>query len=151
MLYDLSQLLLARHATPALLLTHALARVTPHLQGAWSAEARVYNLFENELDLAARQGRPIGADAPEPAPALAADAAWTDGRTLLLLLRTPQRLLACLRFRADGELDDAKRAEAERTLSAVARLLTSALENIDFRNDEALRERLKTRSHGPSL
>lgn len=151
MLYDLSQLLLAPQATPALLLTHALERVTPHLQGAWSAEARVYNQFENEIDLAARRGTAISADAPEPAPATAADASWTDERTLQLLLRSPKRLLACLRFRADAELDDAKRAEAARTLGAVARLLTSALENIEFRTDEALRERLRTRSNGPSI
>ena len=151
MLYDLSQLLLAPQATPALLLTHALERVTPHLQGAWSAEARVYNQFENEIDLAARRGTAISADAPEPAPATAADASWTDERTLQLLLRSPKRLLACLRFRADAELGDAKRAEAARTLGAVARLLTSALENIEFRTDEALRERLRTRSNGPSI
>lgn len=151
MLYDLSQLLLAPQATPSLLLTHALERVTPHLQGAWSAEARVYNQFENEIDLAARRGTAISADASEPAPTTAADASWTDERTLQLLLRSPKRLLACLRFRADAELDDAKRAEAARTLGAVARLLTSALENIEFRTDEALRERLRTRSNGPSI
>jgi CRP-like cAMP-binding protein len=151
LLYDLSQLLLTPQATSTLLLTHALERVTPHLQGAWSAEARVFNQFENEMDLAARHGAAIGADAPEPAPATAADASWTDARTIQLVLRAPKRLLASLRFRADAELDDAKRAEASRTLSAVARLLTSALENIEFRTDEALRERLRSRTHGPSI
>jgi hypothetical protein len=103
------------------------------------------------MDLAARHGAAIGADAPEPASAAAADASWTDERTLQLILRAPKRLLACLRFRADAELDDSKRAEAARTLGAVARLLTSALENIEFRTDEALRERLRTRTHGPSI
>ena len=151
MLYDLSQLLLTPQATSALLLTHALERVTPHLQGSWSAEARVYNQFENEMDLAARHGQAIGADAPEPAPTTAADASWTDERTIQLVLRAPKRLLAALRFRADAELDDSKRAEAARTLGAVARLLTSALENIEFRTDEALRERLRSRTHGPSI
>ena len=151
MLYDLSQLLLTPQATSALLLTHALQRVTPHLQGAWSAEARVYNQFDNEMDLAARHGAAIGPDAPEPAPAAAADASWPDERTLQLVLRAPKRLLALLRFRADAALDDAKRAEAARTLGAVARLLTSALENIEFRTDEALRERLRSRTHGPSI
>ncbi|MDE2142349.1 MAG: cyclic nucleotide-binding domain-containing protein [Elusimicrobia bacterium] len=151
LLYDLSQLLLTPQATPTLLLTHALQRVTPHLQGAWSAEARVFNPFENEMDLAARHGAAIGSDAPEPAPTAAAEASWTDGRTLLLVLRAPKRLLACLRFRADAELDDSSRAEAARTLGAVARLLTSALENIEFRTDEALRERLRSRTHGPSI
>lgn len=151
LLYDLSQLLVGSQATVPGLLTQALERVTPHLQGTWAAEARAFNLFENEMDLVARRGAAISADAPEPAPATAADASWTDERTLQLVLRAPKRLLALLRFRADAPLDDAKRAEAERTLTAVARLLTSALENVDFRTDEALRERLKTRSHGPSI
>lgn len=151
LLYDLSQLLLASHATSAELLKRALERVTPHLQGGWSSEARVFNFFNDEMELAARRGAALSADAPEPPPAAPADAVWTDERTLALTLRAPKRLLALLRFRADGTLDDAQRAEAARTLAAVARLLTSALENIEFRNDEALRERLKSRSHGPSL
>jgi hypothetical protein len=36
-------------------------------------------------------------------------------------------------------------------MTAVARLLASALENIDFRADEALRRRLQTRSNAQSL
>ena len=67
------------------------------------------------------------------------------------LLRSPKRLLGQLRFRAAGALSDAQRAEAVRTLGAVARLLTSALENIEFRIDEALRERLRSRAYGPSI
>jgi len=151
LLYDLSQLLVTPQATSAALLTRALGRVAPHLQGTWSAEARSYNLFDDEMVLVARHGAPIGGDAPEPAPAAAADAAWTDERTLQLVLRAPKRLLALLRFRADAALNDAQRAEAARTLGAVSRLLTSALENVEFRTDEALRERLKSRSHGPSI
>lgn len=151
LLYDLSQLLVTPQATAALLLTHALERVAPHLQGKWAAEARAYNLYDDEMDLVARHGAPITGDAPEPAPKTAADASWTDERTLQLILRAPKRLLAQLRFRADAALDDGKRAEAARTLAAVSRLLTSALENVEFRTDEALRERLKSRSHGPNL
>lgn len=152
LLYDLSQLLLTPQATARGLLTHALERVTPHLQGRWSAEARVYNPFEDELDLVARRGETISPDAPEAAPkAGAADDAWSDGRTLTLALRAPKRPLGQLRFRSAEELSEAQRAEALRTLGAVARLLTSALENIEFRTDEALRERLRSRTHGPSI
>jgi CRP-like cAMP-binding protein len=151
LLYDLSQLLLMPQATAAALLAHALERVTPHLQGAWSAEARAYNQFEDEMDLVARRGETISPDASEPAPRTAVDASWTDERTLLLVLRAPKRLLAQLRFRAAAPLSEAQRAEAVRTLGAVARLLTSALENIEFRTDEALRERLRNRTHGPSI
>lgn len=151
LLYDLSQLLLTPQATAAGLLKHALERVTPHLQGAWSAEARAYNQFENELDLVARRGEAITSDVSEPAPRAPVDLAWTDERTIALVLHAPKRLLAQLRFRAAAALNDAQRAEAARTLGAVARLLTSALENIEFRTDEALRERLRKTSHGPSF
>lgn len=151
LLYDLSQLLLAQVSGPKELLTRALDRVLPHLEGEWGAEARVYNRFEDEMDLAARRGESLGPDGPEPAPKTAAEESWSDEKTLVLILRAPKRLLGLLRFRARAPIDDAKRAEAARTLGAAARLLASALENLDFRNDEALRERLRTRSHGPNL
>jgi CRP-like cAMP-binding protein len=152
MLYDFSQLLVTPQATPSGLLTHALQRVTPHLQGRWSAEARIYNFFDSELDLVSRIGAAQTPDAPEPAaPASAPDSSWLDERTLRLVLRSPKALLASLRFRAEDALDDAKRAEAERTLAAVARLLCSALENVEHRTDEALRERLRGQTYGPSI
>jgi CRP-like cAMP-binding protein len=151
MLYDLSQLLVTPQATAAGLLTHALHRVTPHLQGAWSAEARLFNFFDDELSLVARLGQAQGPDAPLPAPKSPAEAAWTDARTLRLALRSPKALLATLSFRADAELNDSARSEAERTLGAVSRLLTSALENVDHRTDEALRERLRSQTHGPRI
>lgn len=151
LLYDLSKLLLAPVSGPKELLAYALDRVLPHLDGAWSAEARGYNPFEDEMDLAARRGEALGPDSPEPAPKTGVDESWSDDKTLTLVLRAPKRLLALLRFRAQKPLDDAKRAETARTLGAVARLLTSALENLDFRNDEALRERLRTRANGSNI
>ena len=151
MLYDLSQLLVSPEATPAGLLAHALHRVTPHLQGAWASEARQYNFFDDELALVARLGPAQGPDAPQPAPKSGSEAAWTDARTLRILLRSPKALLAALSFRAEAELNDAGRHEAERTLGAVARLLTSALENVEHRTDEALRERLRSQSNGPRI
>jgi CRP-like cAMP-binding protein len=153
LLYDLGELLLTPQTTPRALLAHALGRVTPHLQGDWAAEARCYNQFEDEMDLAARHGPALSSDAPERASRAAPDLEWTDNRTLAVTLRAQKRLLGCLRFRSAAALTDDQRAEAARTLGAVARLLAPALENIEFRIDEALRARLRSRSgtHGPSL
>lgn len=150
LLYDLSQLLLMNLSGPKELMARALERVVPHLKGEWSAEARLYNIFEDELDLAARRGEALSSDKPEPVPKTG-DESWPDDRTLVLVLRAPKKPLALLRLRSKASLDDTERAEAARTLGAVARLLTSALENLDFRNDEALRERLRTQSHGANL
>jgi hypothetical protein len=84
-------------------------------------------------------------------PKAAPGQAWEDARTLVLVLRSPSKLLATLRLRAASAPDEGRRAETVRTLTAVARLLTSALENIDFRADEALRRRLKTRNDAQSF
>lgn len=151
MLYDLSQLLAAPQSSEADLLSRALERVASRLPGRWSSEARVYDSFEDEMDLVSRFGRPIGEDGPEKAPATPADVSWTDDRTLLFVLRAPKRLLGLLRFRVDDALDEQTRAECARVLGAAARLLASALENLHFRTDEELRQRLHSRSNGPSL
>lgn len=146
LVYDLSSLLVEPAAGAADLLARALERVVPHLEGRWSASAHAYNLYNDEMDLA-------GAAGPEKLPAEtvpgknAPPLAWQDDGSLLLVLRSPAKLLGSLRFKCDVALDEGKRAETVRLLSAVARLLTSSLENIDFRADEALRARLQKRSN----
>lgn len=149
LLYDLSSLLLESNDSGKALLAKALDRLLPHLEGDWSADARVYNVFNEELDLAAARGEALP-DAPVPG-AAAPFSAWTDERTLALVLRAPKRLLGVLRFRSAAAPDSARKAETARTLEAAGRLLGSALENLEFRTDEALRERLRSRSHGTSL
>ncbi len=151
LLYDLSELLASDQATPADLLSRALRRVTPHLQGAWSAEARTCNPFNDELELAARVGGAMSDDAAQSVPKPEPFSAWLDARTRRLALRSPQALHAVLLFRAACDLDDPARAEAERVLVGVSRLLTSALENVEHRVDAALRERLRSQAHGPRI
>lgn len=145
LLYDLSSLLLETHENGKALLGKALDRLLPHLEGEWSADAKVYNQFNEELDPAAARGAEALEDAALPG-ASAPFSSWPDERTLALVLRAPRRLLGVLRFRAKAVPSAAHRAETARTLEAAGRLLASALENLEFRADEALRERLKKRS-----
>ena len=148
LIYDLSSLLIEPAATPVALLAHALERVVPHLDGEWSACAYAYNPYNEEMDLAGNAGKEkFGPEAGALPGKGAAEQSWPDEKTLALVLRSPTKLLATLRFRAAAALDESRRAEAARTLSAVSRLLTSALENLDFRADEALRRRLQTRTN----
>ncbi|MBI3288748.1 MAG: cyclic nucleotide-binding domain-containing protein [Elusimicrobia bacterium] len=152
LLYDLSSLLVEPASTPAALLSRALARVLPHLEGDWSACAYAYNPYNDEMDLAGAAGaEAFGPEAAAQPPAAVVDQAWEDERTLLMVLRSPARLLATIRMRSSAALDDGRRAEAARTLSAVARLLNSALENLDFRADEALRQRLQKRMNAQGI
>jgi CRP-like cAMP-binding protein len=152
LLYDLSILLIEPATTPVALLERALGRVLPHLDGDWAACAYAYNPYNEEMDLAGAAGaESFGPEAAAMPPKAAPGQAWEDARTLVLVLRSPTKLLATLRFRAAAAPDEGRRAETARTLSAVARLLTSALENLDFRADEALRRRLKTRNDAQSF
>lgn len=145
LLYDLSSLLLEAHESGKALLGKALDRLLPHLEGEWSADAKVYNQFNEELDPAAERGAEALEDAPVPG-ASVPFSSWPDERTLALTLRAPRRLLGVLRFRAKAVPDPAARAEVARTLEAAGKLLGSALENLEFRADEAMRERLRKRS-----
>lgn len=152
LIYDLSSLLVEPATTAVSLLSRALERVVPHLDGDWSACAYAYNPYNEEMDLAGSAGRePFGPEAAVMPGKTAPEQAWEDDRTLILVLRSPTKFLASLRFRAAAAPDEGRRAETARTLSAVARLLTSALENLDFRADEALRRRLQTRNNAQSF
>ncbi len=148
MLTDLSALLVEPASTAADLLSRALGRVLPHLEGSWSAAAYAYNHYNDEMDSAGAAGpEAFGPEAAAVPGKSAAPLAWDDERTLSLAMRSPSKLLATLRVRSSEKLDEGRRAETARLLSAVARLLSSALENIDFRADEALRRRLEKRSN----
>ena len=152
LLYDLSILLVEPASSPADLLARALQRVVPHLEGEWSARAFAYNVYNEEMDPAGVFGPDDTGAAASAVPAASAPAlGWEDERTLALVLRSPAKILGAMRFRAAVAPDEGRRAETGRTLSAVARLLTSALENLDFRADEALRRRLQTRNNAQSF
>ncbi|MFA6003424.1 MAG: cyclic nucleotide-binding domain-containing protein [Elusimicrobiota bacterium] len=151
MIFDLSRLLLERIRTGPELLAKVLDRVLPHLEGSWSAAAYLYNVFNDEMDLAAGQGgfdfEPLRANLPEAA-------AWLDPQNYYVALPGNGRAHAhgYLLLHADAALSEDMRAEAGRTLTTVAHLLASALENIDFRTEASLRERLKeNRPHGPNI
>jgi CRP-like cAMP-binding protein len=152
LLYDLSILLVESAASSVELLGRALQRVVPHLEGEWSARAYAYNVYNEEMDEAGVVGSADFGPAAAAVPMMAAPPlAWEDDRTLVLVLISPNKILGTLRFRAAAAPDEGRRAETARTLTAVARLLTSALENIDFRADEALRSRLQKRTNAQSF
>lgn len=152
LMYDLSTLLVESAVNAPALLERALGRVIPHLDGEWSACAFAYNPYNEEMDPAGAAGpEAFGPEAAAVPGKTAPEQAWLDDRTFSLVLRSPEKLLATLRLRAAAAPDEGRRVETARTLSAVARLLTSALENLDFRADEALRRRLQARNDAQSL
>lgn len=152
LLFDLSNLLLEPSASGKELLAKVLDRLVPYLEGSWSACAFLYNVFNAEMEPAASLGSfdfsPLSAQLPPPSEA---PSVWIDPATYYVCLPGAKRALGYLVFHSQNSLTVEDRTELGRTLTTVARLLTSALENIEFRTEESLRARLKARSYGAGI
>lgn len=144
LLFDLSSLLLDQTMTANALLTKVLEHVTPHLEGSWSAAAYVYNPFNEEMDFVSAQGdrkfneNSHRLEGPGPMKNV-----WIDKYTYHVFLPEDKRPLGYFIFHNAAGVANDGRGETGRTLTMVARLVTAALENINFRTDEILRARLK--------
>lgn len=143
--FDLSRLLLDRALTPKALLTKVLEHVLPHLEGNWSAATYLYNQFNEEMEFVNSQGE--GKFETDPAklndPGDGSNS-WADNTTYHVSLPETRRPLARIIFRSADPLRKEDRVEIGRMLTTVSRLLASAIENIQFRNEENLRSRLQT-------
>ena len=150
LIYDLSHMLLEPWENGKALLAKVLSHVVPHLEGTWSAAAHLYNVFNDEMDFVAGCGTFDFASLQGKLPPLTETRSlWIDDHVYYVSLPGGQRPHGYLVFHSEAQLQDDQRAEAGRTLTTVAQLLTSALENINHRVEEGLRERLKQKtSHG---
>lgn len=153
LLFDLSNLLLEPCPSGKALLGKILAHVVPHLDGSWTAAAYLYNPYNDEMDFVASEGKTdFAALAPKLPPATETRSLWIDGSAYYVSLPGAKRPYGYLLFHSQNPLTDENRTELGRTLGTVARLLTSALENINFRAEDALRARLsKSSSYGTGL
>ncbi|MBI4677405.1 MAG: cyclic nucleotide-binding domain-containing protein [Elusimicrobia bacterium] len=153
LLYDLSNLLLERTPSPKDLLARVVDHVTPHLQGSWSSQAQLFNAYNDEMELVSSKGEADFAAVQDRLPPPGETrSVWVDDVTYYVSLPGPKHPLGFLLFRSQNPLTNDERNETGRTLATVAKLLSTALENIEFRTDELLRERLKkTLSHASGL
>jgi len=142
LLSDLSAWLLEPLADGRELLRKVLAHLVPHLEGAWTAAAFLYNEFNDEMELAATEGSFDAGEGGLRAPAFGAPPAWADAKTFVIPLPGPRRLRGYLVFRSSAALGADEKGETARTLVTTAHLIGTALQNIDFRTEESFRSRL---------
>ena len=148
LMYDLSSVLLEPVADNKEMLGKVLKCVLPHLEGHWNAAAFLYNQFNDETELLDHIGEfdftqiPIQKEQK---------AGWIETSTFYAPFPGVKHIQGYLLFRAYETFPEEERAETGRTLTAVARLVRSAVENIEHRTEEMLRGRLKEKSHGPRL
>ena len=148
LLFDLSSVLLESAATNKDLLLKVLESVVPHLEGNWNAAAFLYNMFNDEMELTAVIGDFDFTQVKAPKDA---QPGWIENATYFAPLPGKTKLQGFLLFRAYESLSDAERTETGRTLTTVARLVRTAVENVDHRVEDSLRERLKTQSRGTGI
>ena len=125
------------------LLQKSMRHLLPHLEGSWAGAAFLYNEFNDEMELAASEG--FNGTAPSPlSEEKASDSRWIEPHTFYVPLPGKKRLAGQLLFRASAQLAAAEQDEMGRLLTTTARLIASTLENINHRNEDDLRARLKT-------
>lgn len=145
LLFDLSRWLLEPIATGKELLQKVLRHLVPHLEGSWTAGAYLYNEFNDEMDLVATEGDFAALESQLPDPkTVKGDNAWLDERTYLVPFPAEKHMLGYLVFRSAQPLNREEKGEIARTLTTTARLISSALQNISHRAEDALRARLQS-------
>jgi CRP-like cAMP-binding protein len=153
LIYDLSHMLLEPWESGKALLAKVLGHVVPHLEGNWSAAAHLYNVFNDEMEFVAGSGPfDFAAARSKLPPVKESRRLWIEEHVYYVSLPGEKRPHGYLIFHSEADLKDDQRTETGRTLTTVAQFLSTALENIDHRVEESLRERLKQRtSHGAYL
>lgn len=151
LLYDLTQwLLLEPSASGTELMRKVFEHLLPHLDGNWAAGAYLYNEFNAEMDLVAAENgfeevppTTLGEAASRVAANRGDASAWLNERCFLVGLPGKLYPKGYLVFLKKSKLAAEDQNEMGRLLTIVGRLITSALENINFRAENAMRDRLK--------
>lgn len=151
LIFDLSQTLLEPFASGRALLEKVLGQMLPHLEGEWTAGAYLYNVYNDEMDLSAASpgfeklaSRFTAGDRPS-------GNSWLDERTYQVVLPAAKTPRGHMVFSRAAPLSPKEKDDAARTLTTTGRLIASALENLGYRVEEILRERLKASSQSGQL
>jgi len=119
---DLSNLLFAQTQPAADLLPKVLDRVLPRLDGAWSAAAYLSPETGASSRIAVKGDFEFDPAAPK------GTGGWLDGSTFHVALGSAMKTVAHLVFRAKAPVPKHLHDDVTRSLTAVARLTSSALE-----------------------
>jgi CRP-like cAMP-binding protein len=144
LLFDLSHLLLEPFASPKDLLDKTMTRLMKYLTGEWVGGAYVYNEFNEEMDLIDVEGAYDEIKDQFKLSTSPEGNSWLDGQTYQVVFPGEKRCMGYLVFHRAKPLDADEQNEFARTLTTSARLITSALQNIGHRSENAMRNRLKT-------
>jgi len=142
LLFDLSSLLLEPFSSVRDLFDKFMRRRMRYLEGDWCSGAYHYNEFNDEMDLVDVEGDFNAVKDSIKIPPPGSKDHWIDDNTYQVLFPGPKRCLGYIVFHRKEPLDAEEKNETARTLTTTARLLTSALVQLNFRLENEMRERL---------
>jgi len=152
LLSDLSSLLLTPFSDGKQLLETVLKHIVPHMEGQWSAVAFLYNEYNMEMDRVAVEGdfdesrikefltNPVGHGN-----------FWVNANTYYVSLPGKTRSMGHLLFHTEAKPNEEEKSEIGRLLTTTAVLIISTMENIQFKVEERMRDRLKARVSSVSI
>lgn len=150
MLFNLSQLVLEPHRSEKAFVARVLKEIMLHLEGAWSAMACVYNLFNEEFEVASAIGPSkdslVSAVQTKPGPSI--QSKWLDNSVYRLVFPGKKRPQGYMIFSAQGGLELEARNSLTVAFTTVSYLISSVLENIRHQTENTLMERLKSQKLG---
>ena len=115
--------------TARMFAAQALEHLLPRLEGSFSMAVYLREGEGRAMGLAASKGAARFEPAEEAPSAADARSGWLDASTFRAWLREPDPL-GCVVFRSQNRLSDDARVERARTMTAVARFMTSAIETL---------------------
>jgi CRP-like cAMP-binding protein len=144
LLFDLSSLLLEPFSSVKELLDKFMRRRMQYLEGDWCSGAYVYNEFNDEMDLVDVEGDFKTVEDSLNIPPAGTGNHWIDDRTYQVIFPGEKRCMGYIVFHRKNALDDEEKNEVARTLTTTARLVTSALVQLNFRLENEMRDRLSS-------
>ena len=152
LLFDLASLFLLPFADSAELLVNVLKHIVHHIEGRWSAVAFLYNEYNMEMDKVAMEGDFDESTIQEIIPNLEEHKNfWINTNTYYVSFPVKIRPMGYMIFHTEAKLNEEEKTEIGRTISTTAILTTSALENMQFKAEAIMRDRLKSSTYGISL
>ncbi|PCI33348.1 MAG: hypothetical protein COB53_12150 [Elusimicrobia bacterium] len=144
LIYDLSNLLLEQFDSVKELVDKFMRRRMQYLEGHWTSGAYIYNEFNDEMDLVDTEGDFDAVKNEITIPEPGDKNVWIDDNTYQVILPGEKRCMGYIVFHRKIALSEEEKNEAARTLTTTARLVTSALVNLQFRLEEVMRSRLSS-------
>ncbi|MCG2725033.1 MAG: cyclic nucleotide-binding domain-containing protein [Elusimicrobia bacterium] len=146
MLFDLSKFVMEEYDSSKEFLSKAAGEIAPYLDGIWNIDAYIYNQFNEEYDLVFcmekfKQESKISVSEKD------IKTGWLNDRAYMAVFNLRNKKLGYIIFSKETELMNFEKNNLSTIFNTISSILASAMENIDYRAELALMEKLKEKKY----